>query len=397
MNGARVVLVVLLCVLGSVGGVTATEAPAPSMSVLSAENTSEYLTPGTEDIDRTSQKTAGLDVAGAVSTNVGEVRATYHQTAMERSYRNAETESERRTIVAESADSVVNRSRQLESKAETAVQRYGAGEIDETELTRTVAMLDRNAEATVQSIRWLEVRADRLGMDETEKRLASERVRLLPLQGPVRGNLDNAISGDGDIRVHIEVNESGLILAQMADGGVPETYLREAHDPDARTVNIEDRYGGNPSPALDRIEELYPWVTENGVGSVGATGPALVRLYVFEYSHPHGELETYLDSGSADILYEVQRNDPEAVPTTTRWLVQGDLRVQLNSTRGGGPLGVSVVDETTDQRVDAEVEIDGDSIGSTEGGELWTVAPRGATTINATHDGQTVTYETDFE
>ena len=45
----------------------------------------------------------------------------------------------------------------------------------------------------------------------------------------------------------------------------------------------------------------------------------------------------------------------------------------------------------------AAVVVDGDPVGSTGGERLWTVAPRGETTINATHQGETITVETIVE
>lgn len=146
---------------------------------------------------------------------------------------------------------------------------------------------------------------------------------------------------------------------------------------------------------MDRFSELYPWAI-NSFDGIDAIGPEQVRLYRFSATHSHGELETYLDSGSTEILYERQQIRPESAPTTTLERTDGDLTVSLNITRAGGPLGITVLDATSETPVDAEIEVNGDRVGSTNGDRLWTVAPRGSTTINATHAGETASIETTF-
>jgi hypothetical protein len=85
------------------------------------------------------------------------------------------------------------------------------------------------------------------------------------------------------------------------------------------------------------------------------------------------------------------------MPSRTTDRTEGDLRVVLNTTRAGGPLGVSVVAATTGTPVDAEVALNGERIGATGGDRLWTVAPQGTTTLNATYAGETVTVERTFQ
>lgn len=400
MDAARVVVVALLCCLAPIGGVYAVEMDEhPSgMSVTEQNGTAEYLAPAPEDVDRSGQRDTSLDVAAAVGSNAGEVRVTYRQAAIDRNYREAESVDERRAVVRNGTEVLSQRVDHLERKEREAVQQYSDGAISETELLRTLAVVHREAEATESTLSWLETRADRLGMDETERELSAEQIRLVPLQGPVRGSVDESLDGEQDVRVHVDASGSGIVLASMdeTDGGEPR-YVREANDPTAKTVNIEDRYEGRLAPAEERIEELYPWVSSNGNPSVSVWGPASVRLYRFTYSHPHGELDLYLDSGSADVLQETQRKDPERVPTDTEEVEEGDLRLVIDTTRAGGPLGVTVVDEMTGEPVDAEVEVNGEPLGSTDGDRHWSVAPRGEVTINATHRNRTLQYETTFE
>lgn len=397
MDAARVVIVALLCCLAPLGGVYATELDEhPSgMSVVQLNGTAEYLAPAPGDVDRTGQRTTSLDVAAAVGSNAGELRVTYRQAAIDRDYREAETVDERRAVIRNGTEAMTERVDRLEQKEREAVQRYSDGEMGETELLRTLAIVHREAAATESTLSWLATRADRLGMDETERAISVEQIRLVPLQGPVRASVDESLDGEQDVRVHVDTSGRGIVLATMDEtpDGEPR-YVREANDPTAKTVNIEDRYGGRLAPAEERIEELYPWVAENGNPSVSLWGPPQVRLYRFTYAHPHGELDLYLDSGSADVLQETQRKDPEVVPTDAAEVGEADLRMTVETTRAGGPLGVTVTDASTGEPVDADVAVDNRTVGSTGGETFWGVAPRGDVTVNATYRGETLRYNT---
>ena len=399
MDGTRAIVVALLLCLAPLGGISAgaLQDEQPIMSVVQEENTSEYLAPPPERIDQTGQRSTGIDVAGAVGANAGEVRSTYYRASLQRTYETAATTDERRVVVRNGTERLVERVDELERQERRAIRRYGEGEIDETQLFRQLAVVDRKARNTASTIGWLQTRARNLRMDSTEDRLSLQQTRLLPLRGPVRSNLDDAIEGNDDVRVHVETSEEGLVLAMVHESGPNVEYLREATDPRAKTENIGDRYNSSISAAEGRLEELYPWVVTENVATVSTEGPAFARIYQFTYPHQHGELSVYLDSGSGEILKDIQRKDPEVVPTSTLDVVDDDLRLVLDRTRAGGPLGVRVYDASTDEPVDAEVEIDGDRVGRTGGERLWTVAPRGEFRINATHDGRTLSQETSLE
>lgn len=408
MDGPRVVLVALLLCLAPFGGlpVAATGDVAPaqdappetqnqqrSMSVVTAGNTSEYLAP--DSVDRSGQLTASIDVAGAVSSDAGELRSAFRQDALERAFRNAETDAERRDVLRNGTRDLVERVDGLERTQDRAITAYGSGEIDQTRLLRTLAVVDSEARSIETTREWLESRANQLDVEETSDRLSTLEVRLVTLQGPVRERVDFALIGNRPIRVHAAVTGGGVVLSMIEGGGSGDLeYVREAYDPSAGTKEVGDRYNGDPTAALERIEVLYPWVTNNTFGAVNAIGPAQHRVYRFAYDHPHGDLETYLDSGSGEILLERQFKRPRSVPTRTSATTANGLRLEVAKTYPSGPLGVAVNDTTSNQRVDAAIEVNGESVGRTDGGRLWTVAPRGDLTINATHGSRNVTLQT---
>jgi hypothetical protein len=406
MDGPRALVVALLLCVAPIGGVVVadtagvagepqqtTEDSEQLMSVYTAENTSEYLAPPPNRIDRTDGRRVGLDVAAAVDADAGAVESAYLTRTLERRYANAETDAERRAVVENGSERLAAHIDELAARERDAVRRYNDGAIETRALLRTLAAVSRQAEVTADALEWMENAADDLNMNAEAERAASGQVRLVPMRGPVRAGLVDAASGEQSLDVYVETAGDGVVLAAIdGDDGV---YLREAHDPTAKTDAVGDQYDGNPSPALDRFSELYPWAI-NSFDGIDAVGPEQVRLYRFSATHSHGELETYLDSGSTEILYERQRIQLESAPTSTLERTDGDLTVRFNTTRPGGPLGITVLDATDGAPVDAEIEVNGAPVGSTEGDRLWTIAPPGSTTVNATHAGETASIETTF-
>ena len=399
MNGSRAVVFALLCCLASVSGVAvqAQTGNESTMSVTPNNGTAEYLAPPPSAIDRSERSTAGLDVAGAVSDNAIELQTTYQRVNFQRAYRNAETDTERRMILRNAAEWYTERTDRLEQRRRTTIQQYGRGDISSGELFRTLSAVDRGASVMESNIGWFENNAEDLGMSSVRSQLDTDRVRLITLQGPLGDALGEALEGERPLLVHVDVSGNATVLATVKpDAGQP-TYVREAYDPSARSIGVPDTYDGDLSPALDRIESLYPWVTDNGSPTVDFIGPDAARLYRFEYDHPHGSLLTYLDGGSENVVRETQRNDPDSVPTNTVETVDGGLLLRLNTTRAGGPLGVTVLNETSGEPVAATVAINGQRTAHTDGGRIWTVAPRGTVTVNATHDGRSLSVTTTLE
>jgi hypothetical protein len=392
MNGSRAVVFALLCCLASVSGVAvqAQTGNESTMSVTPNNGTAEYLAPPPSAIDRSERSTASLDVAGAVGDNAIELQTTYQRVNFQRAYRNAETDTERRMILRTAAEWYTERTDRLEQRRRTAIRQYGRGDISSGDLFRTLTAVDRGASVMESNIGWFENNAEDLGMSGVRSQLDTDRVRLITLQGPLGDALGEALEGERPLLVHVDVSGNATVLATVKSDAGQQTYVREAYDPSARSIGVPDTYDGDLSPALDRIESLYPWVTDNGSPTVDFIGPDAARLYRFEYDHPHGSLLTYLDGGSENVVTEIQRNDPESVPTNTVETVDGDLRLRVNTTRAGGPLGVTVLNETSGEPVAAMVEINGQRAAPTDGGRVWTVAPRGTVTVTATHDGRSL-------
>lgn len=408
MDGTRALVVALLLTIAPIGGVVVADTAGGNtgvqqqttpdsdrlMTLHTPSNTSEYLGPSPEDIDRTDDRRSSLDVAAAVEMDARRIEGAYLRETLERRYGNADSEAERRAVVETGVERLAGQVDELRETERTAIRRYSDGEITTRELLRTLGVVTRQASETAAALEWIETNADEIGAETEAERAGAERVRLVSMNGPVRTRLVSTLAGGAPSRIHVETVSEGIVIATVDRS--TDTYLREAYDPSAKTEDIGDRYDENPSPALARFGELYPW-TIDGFDSISVLGPEQVRLYRFGATHSHGNLETYLDGGSTDVLYERQWIDSGGIPSSNVGRTDGDLRIIATTTRAGGPLGITVIDTTTDSEVDAEIELNGDTIGSTDGSRLWTVAPRGSVTINATNDGRTVALETSFE
>ena len=402
MDGLRAVAVALLVCAATLGAVSigaTQEADGPAMSVQQAENTSNYLGPNASDIDRSGEETTSLDVGAAVSTNGGQVRSTYSRVALQQKYRNAGSEEERRAVVRNGTERLTERVDALERRETRAINGYAGGEMAESDLFRVLSTVDAEADERAETADWLNTRADELGMDDESSRLDSLRLRLVPLRGPVRDDVVEGLNGRTSARVHAEVARGGIVLSTVERQESGEyVYVRESYNPDIRDVRDADRYNGDFAAVYDRLTEIYPWVSGNNPGIGGSTriDSGGARLYSMSLVHDHGELQPYLDGGSGRVVKETQRNRVDRLPTTVvnETSESGGFRVRVETTHAGGPLGVTVVDNLTGEPLDVVVTVDGDRVGSTNDERLWTVAPQGETTVNATRGGETVTVET---
>lgn len=415
MNGLRAVVVALLCCLSMVAGVpVAADGPQSSTAtehgesnVASANNTTEYLAIPESEIDRATTTEGQLDVSAAVAGRTATIRIQSTEIALQKAVRNADNETERREAVRRAADRISARIDHLESRERRAVSNYAAGVSTDTQFVRTLAVIDTEARRTDAAVAALHRQNGRLEDPVlTQQEIAAFRARLLPLYGPVRKQLGEAVlTGEGN-RVYIETGGANIVLATVDNPEFDDQrYVREAYIPGARGPAEPSDFDAEDVEA--RFNELYPWTNENQDGGI-QIGRYGGRPHVFtsagvwplDVGHAHAAttpgLITFFDGTTADVFREFQFNDPELVPTTPveNETAGGNLRLVVETTRAGGPLGVYVVENRTDERVDALVEVNGDTLGSTGGNELWTVAPRGEVTVNATHDGQRITVET---
>ncbi|PSP91552.1 hypothetical protein BRC84_07065 [Halobacteriales archaeon QS_1_68_44] len=269
MDGFRAVAVALLVCAATLGAVSvgATQADGPAVSVQQADNTSNYLGPNASDVGRSGEATTSLDVGAAVSAGGGQARSTYSRDTLQGEYQSADSEEERRAVVRNGTNRLAGRVDALERRETRAVEGYAGGEITESGLLRILSTVGAKADAQDETAEWLNARANELGMRDESDRLDSLRLRLVPLQGPVRDDVTESLDGRMSARVHAEVGQGGVVLSTVTRQDGEYVYVREAYDPAIRdTGDTDTGRGGNGSTACR-------WSTTTG--SCGRTSTAV--------------------------------------------------------------------------------------------------------------------------
>lgn len=388
-------------------------APYPAVSAAGASaapvvqpgNMPEYLALPADDIvkDHVQFDTVTIDVSGALAVDSGNLDGEFDSRWVDEAYDNAKNDTERRAALRAAADRLDRHVADLHEQERDALEAYNAGRLSADEYLRTLAAIDAEARA-------LERATDRLedyASDFSNRPVSSQRIghiyeRARSLQGPIRQRVGKSLAGQGDpLRVYVETSTLGVVLATIVGDDGQEEYLREAYLPSARDPSAENAYGENTLAVLEYLPNLYSWTMEHSDGSSlgkGVGPPQLMDVGVYPISIPHslGQLTIYFDGGTNSTFLEYQRLDLDRIPTESpAENTSGDLRLQVNRTRVGGPLLVQVTDNETGNPIDATITVHGERIGATgEDGRLWAVTPQGQFTVNATSDGRMVSIKT---
>lgn len=398
----------------AVGAAAGNTAPPSSLGepVISERNTTGYLALA-GPIQQSQFGTATLDVGGAVAADGRQTRSGYERAHLQRAFVDAGNDrTARRAVVNRSADRIEARITGLERRADEALARYNAGTISTRSYLRELAAIDAAANELREAVDLLARYNSAVDEPIEPNRIAAQKARLLPLQGPVRNRVLTTMRGESDpIRVYVETAPEGVVLATIDRGEFTDRYVREAHVPSARDSNGTDRFllgtsrAGSLERAQERAGELYPWTFDNrGPIDTGSfSGPPFLFLdgvYPVIVDHPHapstnGDLRIFLDGATRDVFREVQRKDLREIPTTRAGTnsTQG-VTLAVNRTRSGGPMLVSVTSATTGEPLDATVIVNGERLGRTAtDGRYWTIAPRPTANVTVVRDDATVTEE----
>ncbi|WP_255194993.1 DUF7096 domain-containing protein [Halorarius litoreus] len=424
MNGPlRVALALLLVVAPAAAAVPLAGAPsAPSVAdgamptaqadggatpnglppVVPAANTSAYLALPDDRMQTVRFGTVTLDVGGALSRDTTKLHGRYTTAQLREAFAAAGDDTvERRAVVNRTADNLDQRIADLAARERAALEAYNDGELSTRAYLRELATIHAAAESLGSTIDQLYTFDRASGMPVAVTRIARMKARLIPLTGPVRNQVARAMTGDASapMRVYVETSDSGFVLSMVQEGQFDTQYVREAYFGDG----LDSQWVDKPISIDEferRLDELYPWVSENKDSSDSAlTGePNYLRsgVYAIAYNHPHGtvsnrDLAVYYDAGTQAVFFETQQLDVSQLPTTELANeTDEDLRVVLRGTHADGPMAVTVVDATTGEPVDATVAVGGEPVGRTDGDRLWTVAPRGTFSVTASARGANV-------
>lgn len=376
---------------------TDSEPAATAPIVQEPDTTARLVLP---DDARTASRfaTVRIDVGGATAVETAQLHGRYRTVRLREAFAAAETEAAQRAVVESAAADIAARIDELEQRQADALAAYTAGELSAEALVRELAVIHAGAESLDATVRQLYTFDRAAGKPVSESEVARLKARLVPLQGPVRDRLTASMgSGGPPERVHVTAAENGVILSTVVESDFSTQYLREAYYADG----FDDRFADRPisfDEFQSRIESRYTWVFEQNppIDTVLTSEPFYVRagVYGIAINHPHGtvserDLVVFYDAGTDEVFYEIQRKDVTTVPTEPLASnTNGDLRLELRSTHPGGPLRVDVTNTATGEPVAATVLVNGDPVGETREGRLWTVAPTGTVVVTAeTPDG----------
>lgn len=394
-------------------GPTATDGEATAAPpVVPSDNTTAYLALREADLERTAFQVVRLDAAGATAIDRARLDGRYTYLALVEAF-DGGSEAHRRAVLQRSFERVQRRADALDRREREALSAYNAGDLSTRAYLRELAAIEAGAEALSPSINLLYRHSESLRSPPvTEAELASLKVQLLGLDGPVRNRITQSMRGDArPTRVYVETTPHGVVLTTVVGEAFNRQFVREVYLPSARDTVAPDQFFSDGQHDLDaaerRARELYPWAFANqgGISTGVRTGqPYLYRAgaYSVAVDHPHGtarqgDLVAYLDGGTANVFREIQYKDLSEIPTDAATpnvsrRVSDGLLVQVNRTHEGGPLEVRVRDAESGDPVSATVSVDGDSLGSTGvDGRVWTVTPRRAFNVTATVGDRSVT------
>lgn len=384
---------VVLFALGCVGfaGATVVGPPAETDTQLNTSASPTYLSPPPEDVTREEFATAGVDVASAVGTDTERLEGEFAIQSFDRRFSAIDDSDQREALVEETVDAIEAKVGAIDNAQARSFEAYGDGTVPATTVLRDSVRFDEAGQQQLellQHVRDTTRSAPDVSTDvEFQIRLANIQAETPLLSGPVSEAIKPATMGaDDGSTLYVQATGDALVLATFDDGEfVRQATVRSERDRDAVdqfTLDDEARI----LSAFQRGEELYPWVFENAIGAPSVSGFGDTSVYVITANHPQGSFGAYLDGATTNAFHEYQTQRPAEIPVAdVRTGSTERLGLTVEMTAESGPMRVTLVDDETDDPVDAAVSIDGQAVGSTgANGQLWTVQPTGEFRVTAT-------------
>lgn len=396
-SSALLVSLLLVCGLLAPLVVTADQGAQVNPRIVSINDTANYLTVPAGDVGRTEMSSAGVSLSTALDGETTQLRSEHRRISFEQAFEAAETDQEKSAAVQSSADRVESRLELLVERDRAATRAYANGSMSAAQFARERARIHQEAshlQETSDRIRAVARNDNSYSLSvQMGSRLSGLSGELEALQGPVSERVTRLAAGDAPgHHVYVEAAGDDYTMAYVtSDTYVRETYLGSEHDLNASDASAEDAITSQ-NGALDRGNELYPWVNNH---SISPTVRYLGAADNFKYTaqHTSGELTAYIASDTGNVFRESQRHKLSAMPVSnTVTSTNGTLDMRVNKTYESGPLHVEVTRNSTGVPVNGSVELNGDAVGDTGAdGELWTIEPHGPDRVTATTaDNETV-------
>lgn len=378
-----------------------------------ATNTTASLTIPTNARETVSYQQVSLDVSGALTLDVEGLRGRFQRLTLDERFSVTDSTIARRAQLRATATRIEIRIARLQEREAMAITAYNNGSISAQEFLHELAHIDTMADQLAVAADRVAARADSVPRSSINGQPAvnwaqNRRIELGPLQGPVREQIANTLRGNNTVRtegnppsgvidigpahgqrleplrVYVETSREGIALTTVYN----DQYYREASLSSARNAT-----GGGLSgsvDAFDRVRELYPWASANS-GYTELSGDRRTNVSRVTLFHNQGQLTTFLNQSSGQVVAEHQQKTLSTIPTTNPvTATRGSLRLRVNRTHSTGPLEVSLTTPAGDP-VDGRVAINGRTVGQTGAdGRLWTVAPYNMATIDVRANGERI-------
>jgi hypothetical protein len=384
-----IVFVVVVGIAATAVGVSAT---VPSVMTdehtpgISVTNSTNYLSPSTENTTRQVYERADVDVAGAIAVDAERLEGEHRRMILDTQL---STGGNTTDIARDTVAEIEAKVSELDQRQNQLFEQFSAGEISNERLVRELAQLEVTADQYRELSRFARTQSripDDTSLSRRYRNLASETPLL---SSPLSERIEGVITGTADpLTVYFQSADDALVMA-TANGS---KYLRQATVRTNRDRTATDRFRASdlpaPQAAFERANELYPW-TANDVLAPNVQGYGNSSVYLFSANHSHGELNTYLDGKTQAPFHENQRKDPGSVPiSSTTTNTENDLRLIVQSTAATGPMLINLVGTGSDAPSEVTLTINGHPIGTVAvGEELWTVQPLGEFQVTALTDG----------
>lgn len=377
-------LVAVLCVSAVAGagltGATSTDA-AGQQGTIPVENSTNYLSPDSENLTRQAFGQAGVDLGAAVRADAERLEARHNRLSDDALREEAPTP-------ARAAERIVDRvERRIDSLDERQAQlfsEFSSGAMSTRTLLAELSALEVAARQQREAVGELQAQSLSGALSTQVDRLEVETA-LLP--NPVSDRLAGAATGATDpIEVYLGATPNALVAATVVDG----RYVRQTTLRNERERGGEDQFAAQnpdvpPQAAFSRASELYSWAGKQNADSRGFSGTS---VYVFRSNHSHGDLSSYLDGATTNPFHESQSKRSAVVPVTeTRTNTDQSLRLNVQYTDPTGPMLVSLIGSGGTLPPSATVTVNDQPVGQIAGGgQLWTVQPIGSFRVAVTTD-----------
>lgn len=389
--------------------------------VVAPGNVTAYLAVPPVALETTGYRRAPIDATGAVALDATTIEARLAREAADERFAGVESPAARRAAVRASAAGIEARIAALRGRQGAAIRSFNSATTAERLFLRELALIDAAADDLAAAIDRIETRAGSVPDTTVDGEIVTtwardRRLALAPLRGPVRDRLAETIDSEvAPPPIYVETTEEGIVLAGAFNG----RYYRQVVLPAERTagtnasrstttgavsnrtpsipsnvtpdVGTDDRTFTDIADALDRVSTRYPgaWRRRTSIDSTSSREMGVSQVTLF---HDRGRLTVALDRETGAVFAEQQRIVLAAIPTPRSTTNTTDaLELTVNRTYPTGPLEIGLTEPVTDDPINGTVTVNGVSVGDTgPNGGLWTIQPRGAFTVVARNDNESV-------